>query len=117
MKLGSGHPMGPFELADYVGNDTTKFILDGKEQISIFTVAAACVTDPNVYGLAREVSIYHSTCRSFNVYTVFQYIIYNFLSIFASLLFMLLLIRGQAHNSTYHEFSLQSFPWRMVIRA
>nr|CAD7194701.1 unnamed protein product [Timema douglasi]CAD7407372.1 unnamed protein product [Timema poppensis] len=29
MKLGAGHPMGPFELADYVGNDTTKFILDG----------------------------------------------------------------------------------------
>jgi 3-hydroxyacyl-CoA dehydrogenase len=31
MKLGAGHPMGPIELADYVGNDTTKFILDGKE--------------------------------------------------------------------------------------
>ena len=30
MKLGASHPMGPFELADYVGNDTTKFILDGK---------------------------------------------------------------------------------------
>ncbi|XP_063223510.1 hydroxyacyl-coenzyme A dehydrogenase, mitochondrial-like [Bacillus rossius redtenbacheri] len=29
MKLGASHPMGPFELADYVGNDTTKFILDG----------------------------------------------------------------------------------------
>lgn len=29
MKLGSGHPMGPFELADYVGLDTTKFIMDG----------------------------------------------------------------------------------------
>lgn len=29
MKLGAGYPMGPFELADYVGNDTTKFILDG----------------------------------------------------------------------------------------
>lgn len=30
MKLGAGYPMGPFELADYVGLDTTKFILDGK---------------------------------------------------------------------------------------
>ena len=30
MKLGAGHPMGPFELADYVGLDTTKFILDGR---------------------------------------------------------------------------------------
>lgn len=29
MKLGAGYPMGPFELADYVGLDTTKFIMDG----------------------------------------------------------------------------------------
>ncbi|XP_068737699.1 hydroxyacyl-coenzyme A dehydrogenase, mitochondrial-like [Montipora capricornis] len=29
MKLGAGHPMGPLELADYVGLDTTKFIVDG----------------------------------------------------------------------------------------
>lgn len=29
MKLGAGHPMGPFQLADYVGLDTTKFIIDG----------------------------------------------------------------------------------------
>jgi len=29
MKLGAGSPMGPFELADYVGLDTTKFIIDG----------------------------------------------------------------------------------------
>jgi 3-hydroxyacyl-CoA dehydrogenase len=29
MKLGAGHPMGPFELSDYVGLDTMKFILDG----------------------------------------------------------------------------------------
>ena len=29
MKLGAGHPMGPFELADYVGLDTTSFILEG----------------------------------------------------------------------------------------
>ena len=27
--------MGPFELADYVGNDTTKFILDGKTYFQI----------------------------------------------------------------------------------
>jgi len=27
MKLGCGHPMGPFELADYTGLDTNKFIL------------------------------------------------------------------------------------------
>lgn len=29
MKLGAGYPMGPFELADYVGLDTLKFILEG----------------------------------------------------------------------------------------
>merc|ERR1719427_2453372 len=29
MKLGAGYPMGPFELTDYVGLDTTKFIIDG----------------------------------------------------------------------------------------
>lgn len=30
MKLGAGYPMGPFELMDYVGLDTQKFIADGK---------------------------------------------------------------------------------------
>ncbi|XP_002730646.1 hydroxyacyl-coenzyme A dehydrogenase, mitochondrial-like [Saccoglossus kowalevskii] len=29
MKLGAGYPMGPIELADYVGLDVCKFILDG----------------------------------------------------------------------------------------
>ncbi|CAF1617710.1 unnamed protein product, partial [Didymodactylos carnosus] len=29
MKLGAGHPMGPIELLDYVGLDTSKFIMDG----------------------------------------------------------------------------------------
>ncbi|KAM9770187.1 hydroxyacyl-coenzyme A dehydrogenase, mitochondrial [Menidia menidia] len=29
MKLGAGYPMGPFELSDYVGLDTMKFIIDG----------------------------------------------------------------------------------------
>ena len=28
MKLGAGYPMGPFQLADYVGLDTFKFIID-----------------------------------------------------------------------------------------
>ncbi|XP_026321665.1 hydroxyacyl-coenzyme A dehydrogenase, mitochondrial-like [Hyposmocoma kahamanoa] len=32
MKLGAGYPMGPLELADYVGLDTNKFILDGWHQ-------------------------------------------------------------------------------------
>ncbi|KAI0236048.1 hypothetical protein LSAT2_013394 [Lamellibrachia satsuma] len=29
MKLGAGHPMGPLELSDYVGLDTSTFIIDG----------------------------------------------------------------------------------------
>lgn len=29
MKLGAGYPMGPFELLDYVGLDTSKYIVDG----------------------------------------------------------------------------------------
>ena len=29
MKLGCGHPMGPIELTDYVGLDTTLYILQG----------------------------------------------------------------------------------------
>lgn len=29
MKLGAGYPMGPFELSDYVGLDTTQFIQSG----------------------------------------------------------------------------------------
>jgi len=32
MRLGTGHPMGPFELIDYIGLDTMKFILDGWHQ-------------------------------------------------------------------------------------
>jgi len=34
MKLGAGYPMGPFELLDYVGLDTTKFILEGWSKTS-----------------------------------------------------------------------------------
>ncbi|XP_064416673.1 hydroxyacyl-coenzyme A dehydrogenase, mitochondrial isoform X2 [Latimeria chalumnae] len=33
MKLGAGYPMGPFELADYVGLDTSKYIIDGWNEL------------------------------------------------------------------------------------
>merc|ERR1719466_162119 len=33
MKLGAGYPMGPFELTDYVGLDTMKFIMDGWSEV------------------------------------------------------------------------------------
>jgi 3-hydroxyacyl-CoA dehydrogenase len=32
MKLGAAHPMGPLALADYVGLDTCKFIMDGWQE-------------------------------------------------------------------------------------
>uniref|UniRef100_A0A1I8BPT8 3-hydroxyacyl-CoA dehydrogenase n=1 Tax=Meloidogyne hapla TaxID=6305 RepID=A0A1I8BPT8_MELHA len=32
MKLGAGYPMGPFQLSDYVGLDTTQFIVKGWHQ-------------------------------------------------------------------------------------
>ena len=35
MKLGAGYPMGPFELLDYVGLDTSKFIMEGNEQTRV----------------------------------------------------------------------------------
>ncbi|XP_019065801.1 hydroxyacyl-coenzyme A dehydrogenase, mitochondrial [Fukomys damarensis] len=35
MKLGAGYPMGPFELLDYVGLDTTKFIIDGWHEMDV----------------------------------------------------------------------------------
>lgn len=41
MKLGAGYPMGPFELSDYVGLDTSKFIMDGKfflQRTSLFAI-------------------------------------------------------------------------------
>lgn len=45
MKLGAGYPMGPFELLDYVGLDTSKFIIDGEHlELSIpsFNVIVFC---------------------------------------------------------------------------
>lgn len=45
MKLGAGYPMGPFELLDYVGLDTSKFIIDGERfefSIASFNVIVLC---------------------------------------------------------------------------
>lgn len=38
MRLGAGHPMGPFELMDYIGLDTMKFILGQRLKIIDFLI-------------------------------------------------------------------------------
>ena len=43
MKLGAGLPMGPFELLDYVGLDTAKFVAEGH----VHYVNALGITDDN----------------------------------------------------------------------
>ena len=47
MKLGAGHPMGPFELADYIGLDTNKFIMDGWSsrfpEETLFRLVSSCI--------------------------------------------------------------------------
>lgn len=47
MKLGAGYPMGPFELLDYVGLDTTKFILDGKIIWNCINILYVVTNDKN----------------------------------------------------------------------
>lgn len=41
MKLGAGYPMGPIELGDYVGLDTCKFVVDGK-QLPVYSMQSGC---------------------------------------------------------------------------
>uniref|UniRef100_A0A8C6ES85 Hydroxyacyl-CoA dehydrogenase n=1 Tax=Marmota marmota marmota TaxID=9994 RepID=A0A8C6ES85_MARMA len=45
--LGAGYPMGPFELLDYVGLDTTKFILDGWHEMDAKNPLFQPSTSPN----------------------------------------------------------------------
>ncbi|KAL3070069.1 hypothetical protein niasHT_033579 [Heterodera trifolii] len=46
MRLGTGYPMGPFELVNYLGFDTTKFIMDGWHQ--------RCPDDHRLLGTIRN---------------------------------------------------------------
>lgn len=52
MKLGAGYPMGPFELLDYVGLDTTKFIMDGTLFFMLFL--------KNIFHKAQSPDIYQT---------------------------------------------------------
>lgn len=52
MRLGAGYPMGPFELADYVGLDTLKFIMDAWSES--FPGKASFQTSPLVDKLVSE---------------------------------------------------------------
>ena len=46
MKLGAGYPMGPIELMDYVGLDTSKFIMDGKTRSVCTLLQYKVVSEP-----------------------------------------------------------------------
>lgn len=49
MKLGAGYPMGPFELLDFVGLDTTQYIADGwVQKAATGAVPLELVTPPEV---------------------------------------------------------------------
>ena len=63
MKLGAGYPMGPIELADYVGLDTCKFILDGECGFSKKTIIIIPYIIMHMYILLCRVMIVHVCCR------------------------------------------------------
>ena len=67
MKLGAGYPMGPFELTDYVGLDTCKFIMDGMFE---YTFCLACEAEARpMYcfsGVVLVVSVNFFVLRSFS---------------------------------------------------
>uniref|UniRef100_A0A5F9C6K5 3-hydroxyacyl-CoA dehydrogenase n=1 Tax=Oryctolagus cuniculus TaxID=9986 RepID=A0A5F9C6K5_RABIT len=74
MKLGAGYPMGPFELLDYVGLDTTKFIIDGAmlnginmskklhKQVPLSTATAAGGPESRSYHVSDVGSCHSWTC-------------------------------------------------------
>lgn len=66
MKLGASHPMGPFELADYVGLDTCKFIMDGwKKQ---YPNEPTFITSPTLDKLVAEGKFGRKTGEGFYKY-------------------------------------------------
>lgn len=56
MKLGAGYPMGPFELSDYVGLDTTQFIQNGIFKVFIFNISFDILVSNN-YNVCNYLNI------------------------------------------------------------
>jgi len=67
MKLGAGYPMGPFQLLDYVGLDTTKFIIDGWHKA--FPNEPAFQPSPLLNKLVAEKKLGNKTGEGFYTYT------------------------------------------------
>ncbi|XP_054447616.1 hydroxyacyl-coenzyme A dehydrogenase, mitochondrial [Pteronotus mesoamericanus] len=66
MKLGAGYPMGPFELLDYIGLDTTKFIMDGWHDMD--TQNPLFQPSPSVNKLVAEKKLGKKTGEGFYKY-------------------------------------------------
>jgi 3-hydroxyacyl-CoA dehydrogenase len=66
MKLGANVPMGPFEIADYIGLDTVKFILDGWHQV--YPDDPRFEPVPTMEKLITEGNLGRKTGRGYHVY-------------------------------------------------
>lgn len=66
MKLGAGYPMGPFELSDYVGLDTSKFIVDGWH--AKYPDEPAFMPSPTINKLVAEGKLGRKTGEGFYKY-------------------------------------------------
>jgi len=66
MKLGAGHPMGPFELFDYIGHDTMDLIMEGWS--SRYPTETLFARSPTVQRLVSEGKLGKKTGEGFYKY-------------------------------------------------
>jgi len=66
MKLGAGLAMGPFELLDYVGLDTAKFVAEGWHQS--YPEEPLFIPNPTVIKLVNEGKLGRKTGEGFYKY-------------------------------------------------